>query len=542
MNNHPPLLSISPTDFGCEIYWTGAASSVAFDLESVRRYLLQLEQPLWVVRQNGHLGVSGEGRLAIASAPDTLPLEAFTPALPPERLGNPSFCQAYGTRYAMYAGAMANGIASEEMVIALGKAGLMGSFGAGGLSPARIEDAIVKVKEALPDGPYAFNLLNSPNEPALERRTVELYLKHGVRVVEASAYLALTTNLVHYRAAGLSLSDDGQVVIRNRVIAKLSRKEVARRFFEPPAADILNQLVADGRISAQQAELAQRVPMADDITAEADSGGHTDNRPLVCLLPALRAQRDEFQRKHQFAQMVRVGAAGGIGTPAAALAAFSLGADYVVTGSVNQGCVEAGASQHTRTLLAQAEMTDVAMAPAGDMFEMGVKVQVLKRGTMFAMRAQKLYELYNRYESLEEIPDKEREKLETQVFKMSFEKVWQECERFFSERDPAQIARATQNPKDKMALVFRWYLGLSSRWSNCGEKGREMDYQIWCGPAMGAFNDWVRGTALADPTNRRVVDISRHILTGCAYLQRLRSLEMQGIRFEPSLLHYIPEE
>ena len=34
------------------------------------------------------------------------------------------------------------------------------------------------------------------------------------------------------------------------------------------------------------------------------------------------------------------------------------------------------------------------MAPAADMFEMGVKLQVLKRGTMFPMRAQKLYELY----------------------------------------------------------------------------------------------------------------------------------------------------
>ena len=31
-------------------------------------------------------------------------------------------------------------------------------------------------------------------------------------------------------------------------------------------------------------------------------------------------------------------------------------------------------------MLAQAEQADVAMAPAADMFEMGVKVQVLKRG------------------------------------------------------------------------------------------------------------------------------------------------------------------
>ena len=182
------------------------------------------------------------------------------------------------------------------------------------------------------------------------------------------------------------------------------------------------------------------------------------------------------------------------------------------------------------------------MAPAGDMFELGVKVQVLKRGTLFAMRAQKLYDLYSRYETWEDIPQKEREKLESTVFKRTFNDVWDECVKFFSERDPRQVERGSANPKDKMALVFRWYLGLSSRWSNSGEKGREMDYQIWCGPAMGAFNDWVRSTYLAEPANRRVADVAMHILTGCAYLLRLRLLAAQGIRFNPSIDRYLPEK
>jgi PfaD family protein len=180
------------------------------------------------------------------------------------------------------------------------------------------------------------------------------------------------------------------------------------------------------------------------------------------------------------------------------------------------------------------------MAPAADMFEMGVKVQVLKRGTMFAMRAQNLYELYRRYEALEDIPAAEREKLETQVFKKSLETVWAETEQFFRQRDPSQIERANKNPKDKMALVFRWYLGLSSRWSNAGEKGREMDYQIWCGPAMGAFNNWTKGTYLAEPANRGVVDVACHLLTGCAYLLRQRMLALQGVHFPPALEKYMP--
>ena len=187
-------------------------------------------------------------------------------------------------------------------------------------------------------------------------------------------------------------------------------------------------------------------------------------------------------------------------------------------------------------------MTDVAMAPASDMFEMGTKVQVLKRGTMFAMRGQRLFEIYSRYDSINDIPLKEREKLETTVFLQSLDSVWQECLKFFTARDPRQIERAEKDPKAKMALIFRWYLGLSSRWSNIGEKGREMDYQIWCGPAMGAFNDWVKGTYLEHTQNRAVADINLQILTGAAYMYRIRILEAQGVKFSQSLTQYIPEK
>ena len=217
-----------------------------------------------------------------------------------------------------------------------------------------------------------------------------------------------------------------------------------------------------------------------------------------------------------------------------------MGAGYVVTGSVNQGCVEAAASEHTKKLLAQAEMADVSMAPAADMFEMGVQLQVLKRGTLFPMRAQKLYELYRNHESIEEIPLEEKEKLEKQIFRKSLEEVWSETESYFRSRDPHQIERAMNHPKRRMALIFRWYLGLSSRWSNHGEAGRETDYQIWCGPAMGAFNAWVKGSFLEEPSNRRVVDIAENLMQGAAYLFRLQQLKTQGIHLPSSLFHFTP--
>jgi PfaD family protein len=535
--NNDNDLNSSATFNGREREGKNSLNDVSFDRDGIKTKLLNLEQPCYVVRIQGQLGVTHEAFLSSGTRVETL---MAIPPLPSQELGDPDFQAFHGVKYAYATGAMAGGIASEELIIALGRQKILSSFGAGGLRLTRIEAAIDRIQQVLPQDPYAFNLIHSPNEPALERGAVELYLKYGVKTVEASAFLDLTPNIVRYRAAGLSLKQDGQIEIKHKVIAKLSRREVATKFLQPAPIRILKDLVSQGLITDLQAKLAEQIPMADDLTVEADSGGHTDNRPLVCLFPSIVSLRDEIQQKYNYPQPVRVGVAGGIGTPQSALAAFMMGAAYVVTGSVNQSCVEAATSQHTKQLLAQAGMADVMMAPAADMFEMGVKLQVLKRGTLFPVRAQKLYEVYRNYDSIEAIPLQEREKLEKQIFKRNLAEVWQDTVAFFSQRDPDQIAKAANNPKRKMALIFRWYLGLSSRWSNAGEKGREMDYQIWCGPAMGAFNDWVRGSYLADPQNRSVVDVAHHIMTGAAYLYRVQSLKIQGLQMPPDYSHYCP--
>jgi PfaD family protein len=447
----------------------------------------------------------------------------------PEDLGDRTFRADHGLRYSYVTGAMANGIGSADLVEAVSRAGMLGFFGAAGLPLARIEAAIDRLGRSLGDRPFGFNLIHSPNEPHLEQAVVDLYLRRGVRLVEASAYLDLTLPLVRYRLHGLHRDAAGRVVAPNRVIAKVSRVEVASKFFAPPPERLVQELVRQGHLTPEQARLSVHVPVARDLTAEADSGGHTDNRPLVTLLPTMLALRDRLQAQHSYDRPLRVGAAGGIATPEGAAAAFAMGAAYVVTGSVNQACVESGSSDAVREMLAQAEQADTAMAPAADMFEMGVKVQVLKRGTMFAMRAARLYELYRSCTGLDDLPAAERAWLEKNLFRASLEEIWAQTRAYFRERDPAQLARAEREPKHRMALVFRWYLGQSSRWANAGEPTRRLDYQVWCGPAMGAFNEWVKGSFLEAPRNRDVVTVASNILYGAAVLLRLHVLRCQGV-------------
>lgn len=523
--------------------WFGSHNALQFGEAEIKKALENLSTPLFVVRdENGTVGFAESMGTSVSSELTSAELLTQLPAYTPSQLGDASFREAYGVQYNYMAGAMANGIASEELVIALGKAGMLCSFGAGGLVPKRVSEAIDKIQAELPNGPYAFNLIHSPNEEALEREATELFLNKGVKVIEASAFMDLTPHVVRFRAAGLSKKADGSIHIENKIIAKISRLEVAEKFMRPAPASILNQLVAEGKITAEQAQLAQQVPMSDDITIEADSGGHTDNRSLVCLLPSILGLRDKVQAELNYPTPVRVGAGGGISTPASVLGAFTMGAAFVVTGSVNQACRESGSSDHVRKVLAQAGMADIMMAPASDMFELGVKLQVLKKGTLFPLRAQKLYDAYIAYNGIDEIPAKEKAILEKTVFQDTLENIWQQCISFFEERDPEQITRAENNPKRKMALIFRWYLGLSSSWANRGQKGREMDYQIWCGPAMGAFNEWAKGTYLEPWENRYAADVAKQLLEGAAYLYRLQFLELQGIQLPANLKSFLPKK
>jgi PfaD family protein len=465
---------------------------------------------------------------------------AVVPPCRPQSLGDPEFRRTHGLRYAYAGGSMANGIASLKMVEALAREGMLGFFGAAGLQPDYIEKAIDQAQGSLEGLSYGFNIINSPNEPNLEAAVVDLYLRRGVRLIEASAYLDLSLPLVRYRVKGLSRRPSGEVVSSNHVVAKISRVEVATRFMSPAPESLLRELVSRGDISPETARMAEALPMADDVTAEADSGGHTDNRPAITLLPTIIALRDRLQEKYRFAQPVRVGAAGGIATPASASAAFAMGAAYVMTGSVNQACQESGTSDEVRLMLAQAGQADVAMAPAADMFEMGVKVQVLKRGTMFAMRAGKLYDLYKAHESLEAIPAAQRTALERDYFRAPCDDIWRQTREYFLKRDPAQAERGERDPKHKMALVFRWYLGQASRWANAGEPTRQVDYQVWCGPAMGAFNEWARGSSLENPMERRAAVIGLNLLAGAAYLTRVHSLRCQGVAVAPAMAAFAP--
>ncbi len=516
------------------------------DLTSIQSLLYQVRKPLTFLADCAGApfrAVSQEEFVQCKNHPTDNPdtINAFVPALPPENLGDPVFKKRHDLAYAYVGGAMANGITSARMVLEMAQNGMMAFFGAGGLSIDRIEKNVVDIRDRARNMPFGFNLIHSLADFDHEMATVDLYLRYGVRRISAAAFMQMTLPLVWYRLKGIHQGPDGRINVPNHVVAKVSRIEVARQFFSPPPEKLVARLLEKRLITPEEARLSQKIPMAWDLTVEADSGGHTDNRPALTLLPTMLALKFELESKYDYDQPLCVGLAGGIATPESAAAAFQMGAAYILTGSINQACIEADISSDVKQMLAVAEQPDVAMAPSADMFEIGARVQVLKRGTMFPVRAEKLYRVYRSYDRFDDVPEQLKHEIEEKILQSGFDAQWEQTRRYFEERNqPKEIQRALENPKHKMALVFRSYLGQSSRWAIEGTAGRKMDYQVWSGPAIGAFNQWVKSSFLEPVENRRVVEVAMNILMGASVCMRRSFLVCQTMDQVAARARFVP--
>ena len=70
----------------------------------------------------------------------------------------------------------------------------------------------------------------------------------------------------------------------------------------------------------------------------------------------------------------------------------------------------------------------------------------------------------------------------SKCFKPPIDVIWEETERYWH-RDPSRLSEQNET-LHKMAPIFRWYLGNSSRRTREGNVGRKKDFQIWCGPSL----------------------------------------------------------
>ena len=251
--------------------WQGPRSALVRDGEAFGRLVGEIDRPLFVVEDEGRTAMAncGVASLGDIGSGDSLPLVAFAPAMRLSQLGDASFRAEHRVRLAYMTGSMANGIASVEVVEAAGRAGMLSSFGAAGLSVGEIERAIERLggcsqagaweRGAWERGAWASVRLQPDSQPERAgargggRRSVPAARGAAGRGVGVSGPDAAGGALPRPRhpsrssGAGRRAEPDHRQGVAGRGGAKC---------FCPPPAKLLSQLVERGEITAGQAALA----------------------------------------------------------------------------------------------------------------------------------------------------------------------------------------------------------------------------------------------------------------------------------------------
>ena len=289
----PSTMALLP---GIGSWRAAAAAGPAWEARGLAAALTRVREPVHVVRDGASgavgLGLGGELVPPQAARAGDHPLLATLPALYPEWLGDRSFCEAHGVRFPYVAGEMANGIATtRDGRSRWRRPGCSASSAPPASRFERVEQAIDELERraAAIGAAWGVNLIHSPERARARgarsptcssRRGVRAHLGLGVHGADAGGR-ALR------RGAGCALDADG----RDRAAGTTSSRrspapEVARAVHVAGAGrDARARWSSAGCSPQDEAELAARVPVAEDITVEADCGGHTDNRPLAALLP-----------------------------------------------------------------------------------------------------------------------------------------------------------------------------------------------------------------------------------------------------------------
>ena len=85
--------------------WIGSNNSIAFEAETIKAKLLNLDKPCYFVSKNGQIGVTNEGYLGDrhnGKSPEIETLTAIPPLLP-QQLGDRNFLDFHKVKYAYIA-------------------------------------------------------------------------------------------------------------------------------------------------------------------------------------------------------------------------------------------------------------------------------------------------------------------------------------------------------------------------------------------------------------------------------------------------------
>ncbi len=516
------------------------AEAIDFRPHSWLPHLQDLSQPLVFAREGKKVGiVPGARQLRSLMYAERSTICAMLPPQKLSDLGNKSFQKTHGVNYSYCVAPFEREVCNPELVASLINNGILAFCPVDYMSNHKVNETISKLRSLTDGKAFGLGFKYHPHHPSLEESMMELFVSADVPLLYISHYVQATKALVHYRLTGVFADEKGNPLAKHQLFVRVPHAGLAEYFSQPAPTDIIEALVADGKLTEEEGQLGLKLPLSQDIVVDGDVSRAGGKQDVVSLFPSLRhsLRKTRTSRKCE----VRIGVAGELATPEAVNAAFKMGADFVVTGAVNGLAKEAGGSQKRKELLAKAKPEDFTTAPSYEYLDADFRVRVTKFGTMFATKASRLEELYRSTDSLEALTREGLSFMEKKIFLCSLTEAYEKAEPFLRQWWPALVEQATTSPKIRASLLLKWYLYESSQWAIDGIKERQMDYQVRGDSAVGSFNIWRENSDFADLENISAKQIALNLLKGAAVISRMQVLREHGVPIPKEAVFWKPQ-
>lgn len=421
-------------------------------------------------------------------------------------IGSEEFKKDYDVDFAYAVGGMCKGISSVAMIKKLSDSRILGFLGSYKLKLDEAKELIDQALSCMEHHRIGVNVTYDALNLENHIEVMDYIIKKDIRNLEVSEYRMIDLSIVKYRLKSLSIDKDSKFVVPHKILAKVSSREMAEKFCSPAPEELVQILYQNNEITEFEAKYAKYLPMCDDLCIEY----YTQGQSALGYIQTMKEMSRSLYEKYKLFQCPRVGFAGGIGNPQTVAVSFLLGADFVVTGSMNQCSVEASTSDIVKDNLQSLDDTDFTYAVVSDLFEFEEKKSIVKKGSLYHIRASRLYEVYNRYDSIEEIPTDLKKLIEEKYFQRSFETIYSDI---YENLTIENKKLSKEQPKYKMALIIRYFLDKCFQDALDGRMEGKINYQIISSNAIVQFNNWVKNTELYDWKSRHIDVISKKIMT-----------------------------
>jgi trans-AT polyketide synthase, acyltransferase and oxidoreductase domains len=439
-------------------------------------------------------------RLPGSNPPAQVP--APVPAPAPVRpgvgaLGDPRVARAYHLRLPYLVDALPYGVSGPAMLRRLAGAGLFGFLGTRGVPVTQVETDVDDLRAEDVRGRWGIELPAERLDPERASAITSLALSSGVGHAVTAGWAGVSPQLVRWRFARGSTGGAGP----RRLLVRVTGSHQVEAFLRPPPAELIAPLVRSGQLDPAEADHARRHPVATDLFVQPEPEGGATAGLLMSVLRATSQTRRDGE------ESVPVGV-GGIGTAEEIASAVLLGADFIVTGAINQTAPQARTCDAVKDLLATVTMADTVLAPSAELFRLGGREHMVRKATLFPARAAHLYALHLARVSPADFSPQTRHLLESEYFGEPLEEVIRSA------------------PEPRLVDLLTRYFDLGTSAALAGRMEHQLNWHIPSGQEMGAFNLAADGLGLADWAGRDVDVVAERLMTAGAQLldRRLREV------------------